>query len=90
VHAAPDLRQLEKLLKATFTELRAAVGLRPLERKKKVRRKRQSVSAVAAIEKTIPEVAQTVPGISPLDSKRVPEPATVMKPEHALPQLVVV
>ncbi len=89
VHAAPDLRQLEKLLKATFTELRAAVGLRPPERKKTVRRKRQSVSAAAAIEKTMREAAQTVPGISPLDSKRVPESATVMKPEHALPQLVV-
>ena len=37
VHAAPDLRQLEKLLKATFTELRLQLGLgRRKERKQSV------------------------------------------------------
>ena len=32
VHAAPDLRRLESLLMTSFTELRAAVGIKPPKR----------------------------------------------------------
>ncbi len=39
-HAAPDLRKMEKLLEASFTELRDAAGIRPPQTKK-VRRKRR-------------------------------------------------
>src|SRR5271165_256922 len=42
VHAAPDLRRLETLLKLSFAELREAAGVRPArkEEKKKVKRTR--------------------------------------------------
>ena len=42
VHAAPDLRRLEKLLQLSFAELRNAAGFRP-ERKKRARPKAETV-----------------------------------------------
>ena len=52
VHAAPDLRRLEKLLQASFAELRDAVGIRPPQ-KKRVRRKSRVVSTAAATLGTV-------------------------------------
>jgi hypothetical protein len=74
VHAAPDLRRLEKLLMTSFTELRAAVGIRPPERKRP-RRKRRVASAVSAPSKSAPVPIPTVSSFSSLESKRIPERA---------------
>jgi len=46
VHAAPDLRRLETLLKASFTELRDAAGIHPpRKRKKKTARAKAQVKS---------------------------------------------
>ncbi len=79
VHAAPDLRRLEELVKQSFTELRDAAGIRPPQ-KKRVRRKRQAVSvssasAKSASAKSAPAPVRTTARVSPLKAKRVPEPS---------------
>jgi len=91
VHAAPDLRKLETLLQESFTELRQGVGLRSPEKKqekkpakKKVRQKRQVAVAVTASA-----VSQVKTNASPLESKRVPEPALTNEQQTVLPQLIV-
>lgn len=74
VHAAPDLRKLEKLLENSFLELRDAVDLRPLH-PKKARKKRQKVSATAV---SASETAESTSGstvLMSIDAKREPEPA---------------
>ena len=53
VHAAPDLRRLEELLKASFTELRAAAGIK-LQDKKSPQRKK-AVPKMRATKAAIPE-----------------------------------
>jgi len=86
VHAAPDLRQMEKLLKRSFTELREAVGIRPPQRKR-ARRKRQILSTTAKSETApVPPVAST---FSPLERKRAPESASHAEPQEALTQPIV-
>lgn len=87
VHAAPDLRRLEKLLQESFTELRHAVGIKPPQ-KKRVRRKRSVVSA-ALPAKTMPAPVPIMTGVSPVASKREPEPAPNNEQEKALTQFVV-
>ena len=85
VHAAPDLRRLENLLMESFTELRAAVGIRPPEQKRP-RRKRKVVSAVGPPK----PVATPLPissRLSSLESKRIAEPTTAAARENALIQL---
>ena len=54
VHAVPDLRRLETLLKASFTELREAAGGRPprKEQKKEEKKKEKRVRAKAEIAST--------------------------------------
>jgi diacylglycerol O-acyltransferase len=51
VHAAPDVRRLENLLKLSFTELREAAGIKPPHKKEKVREKekREHTKAEAAL-----------------------------------------
>jgi diacylglycerol O-acyltransferase len=88
VHAAPDLRRLEKLLMTSFTELRAAVGIRPPERKRP-RRKRRVASAVSAPPKSAPVPIPTVSSFSSLESKRIPERAPTTTQENLLTQLIV-
>jgi diacylglycerol O-acyltransferase / wax synthase len=88
VHAAPDLRRLEKLLMTSFTELRAAVGIRPPERKRP-RRKRRVASAVSAPPKSAPVPIPTVSSFSSLESKRIPERAPTTAQENPLTQLIV-
>jgi diacylglycerol O-acyltransferase len=88
VHAAPDLKRMEKLLETSFTELREAVGLRPPQ-KKKVRRKRQAVPAAAVLAEA---QAQSVAGASTpsaVETKRKPESAPTDPPAKALEQFVV-
>jgi diacylglycerol O-acyltransferase len=88
VHAAPDLRRLEKLLMTSFTELRAAVGIRPPERKRP-RRKRRVASAVSAPPKSAPVPIPTVSSFSSIESKRIPERAPTTAQENPLTQLIV-
>jgi len=54
VHAAPDLRRLEDLLGASFTELRDAAGVHPPRRKKRARAKAQVKSRPAPVTVRIP------------------------------------
>jgi len=87
VHAAPDLRRMENLLLASFTELQQAVGLRQPE-KKKVRRKRPAVpaAAVAPAKTDSPPVAGA---LSPIESRREPQSSPTNATENALAGLVV-
>jgi diacylglycerol O-acyltransferase / wax synthase len=82
VHAAPDLKRMEKLLEESFTELRDAVGLRPPQ-KKKVRRRRPMVPAIAVAAKTEPPSAPVESTSSPVESKRKPESAPTPAPENS-------
>jgi hypothetical protein len=91
VHAAPDLRKMEQLLDASFTELRDAAGIRPSQ-KKKVRRKTKAASTGAAplIEPAPAPVAVPVAiSFLPSESKRVPEAAPATERENVQAQLVV-
>ncbi|MFL6304708.1 MAG: WS/DGAT domain-containing protein, partial [Candidatus Sulfotelmatobacter sp.] len=88
VHAAPDLKRMEKLLQISFTELREAVGLRP-PGKDKTRKKRRAVPAAAVPaepEKREISVAIAAP---PAEVKRKPEPAPSLRAENVLPEVVV-
>lgn len=85
VHAAPDLRRLETLLKLSFTELREAAGVRPprKNKKKRVHAKTQTSSV------TPPTSAETVHVSIPLpsvESRREPEPTA--EAEKILTQLI--
>jgi hypothetical protein len=88
VHAAPDLRRLENLLMESFTELRAAVGIKPPEQKKP-RRKRKVVSKVSAPTRIVPIPVPVPKTLSPLEPKRVAEPVPTAEMENALTQLIV-
>ena len=87
VHAAPDLRRLEKLLMTSFTELRAAVGIRQVE-KKKVRRNRKVKAVAFASAKTEPAATATLDTLSPIEPKRVEAAPTSVR-ENSLTQMVV-
>jgi diacylglycerol O-acyltransferase len=87
VHAAPDLRRLEKLLMTSFTELRAAVGIKPAERKK-VRRNRKVKAVAFASVKTEPAATVILDTFSPIEPKRV-EPAPTSARENSLTHMVV-
>ena len=67
VHAAPDLRRLEELVKQTFTELCDAAGIRPPQ-KKRVRRRRQAVSVSSASAKSAPAKSAPAPDCPPRQS----------------------
>ena len=92
-HIAPDLKQMEKLLLASFIELRDAAGIRP-PTKRKVLRKTKAASTATA-----PEIAPApVPApvaipiavnFSPSESKRAPEAAPATEQVHAEARLVV-
>jgi hypothetical protein len=84
-HAAPDLRKMEKLLEASFTELRDAAGIRPPQTKK-VRRKRQAMSTAAAPARTGPVPVPAVSVTAPVEPKQVAEPAPTTEHENALVQ----
>jgi diacylglycerol O-acyltransferase len=84
-HAAPDLRKMEKLLEASFTELRDAAGIRPPQRKK-VRRKTKAASTavapkIAPAPMPAPLVVPVVVSFSPSESKRAAEAAPATKQE---------
>ena len=86
VNAAPDLRRLEKLLMTSFTELRAAVGIKPVERKK-VQRNRKVKAVVLASAKAQPAATATPDTFSPIEPKRVERAPTGVR-ENSLTQMV--
>jgi diacylglycerol O-acyltransferase len=88
VHAAPDLRRMESLLKESFQELMRDVHLRPSQ-KKNVSRKRHTVPAVAKNEKTAGAQTAPVNGSSPVASKREPGSTSAAVETNALAPLVV-
>jgi hypothetical protein len=85
-HAAPDLRRLEELLQESFAELRAAVGIRPPHTKRQVRKRPASPAAALRTAVTAPA---PISRVSPLESKREPEPAPPAESEKALAQFIV-
>jgi diacylglycerol O-acyltransferase len=88
-HAAPDLRQLEKLLQRCFVELRDAVGLRPPQKTKLTRRRRPAPKIATGAGTIAPQPAPILNVIVPIQSKREPEPASRVQPEKTLRDLVV-
>jgi diacylglycerol O-acyltransferase len=82
VHAAPDLKRMEKLLQTSFKELREAVDLRP-PRTAGVPRKRRAVPATAVSSEAI--VGNTASRVEP----KKPEPAPTPVGESAFAEIVV-
>jgi len=99
VHAAPDLRRLEKLLQESFTELRNAAGIiKPPTKKNSQRQRaskatfskpRQAARAVAEVQAASRPQAVTSAVLIPIPSKQAPEPAPVRETESAAAELVV-
>lgn len=88
MHAAPDLRRLEKLLQDSFVELRDAVGIRPSQELKATRR-RQPASPGPSTPGITATASVPVTSTAPLESKRQPEPAAQANQKNGLTQLVV-
>lgn len=88
VHAAPDLRRLESLLVTNFTELRAAVGIKPPENKK-VRRKRVVRSSAAPTKTASAPVPPVISNVPLLEPKKVLQPGPAVLQENPLTQLIV-
>lgn len=85
VHAAPDLKRMEKLLQTSFKELREAVELRP-PRKTRSRKKGRAVPAAAVSgDSTSHSNGSTA---SPIESKK-PEPASTPVRENSFTEIVV-
>jgi diacylglycerol O-acyltransferase len=82
VHAAPDLRRLEKLLMTSFTELRDAAGNRP-PAKKKVSRKRQVTTTAPVRVAAEPVPFSNATSFSPIRSNAAPGPAPPAEPVSA-------
>jgi diacylglycerol O-acyltransferase / wax synthase len=89
VHAAPDLRRLEKLLMASFTELRNAVGNKPPQKKRKVRGKKSVVAASASAAKATPAAVRAMSAVAHRESALIAEPAAASSTESPLVQLIV-
>ena len=88
VHAAPDLKRMEKLLQISFSELREAVGLRPPQ-KDKTRRKRRAVPAAAVATEPEERHSPIASPAPPIEAKRKPEPAPTARAETVLSEVVV-
>ena len=86
-HAAPDLRQMEKLLAESFTELRDATGIGPRPASK-TRQKRPEASTngkpVRIARATILSAESITSSSPPPQSKRVPEPQPTNEQHSAL------
>jgi hypothetical protein len=86
-HAAPDLKQMEKLLHVSFTELRDAAGIRPPLRRKTKAASTAVAPKIAPAPAPAPVVVPVVVGFS--ESKRVPETAPATKQESDEARFVV-
>jgi diacylglycerol O-acyltransferase / wax synthase len=88
VHAAPDLRRLEKLLRTSFTELRDAVGIQPPQKKRARRAKPQETPKPVPVETV--RVSIPLPAIIPsVESKRAPQSAPAIDQEKVQTQITV-
>jgi diacylglycerol O-acyltransferase / wax synthase len=88
VHAAPDLKRMEKVLLESFEELRQAVGLRP-PKKIRVQRKRRVVAATTVPAELAPRSPTIINETLPPDPKRQPEAAPTPVPEASVGHFVV-
>jgi diacylglycerol O-acyltransferase len=86
VHAAPDLRRLEKLLRSSFTELRDAVGIKPPRKKRARPARAQTVLKPAPVE-TVRVSIPLPANIPAVEAKRAPAPA--IKQEEVQTQFIV-
>jgi len=77
VHAAPDLRRLETLLKLSFTELREAAGVRPPRKEEK--KKQKGVRTKAKVASTPAPAPASGPASAP---PRPLAPVESAVPEH--------
>lgn len=87
VHAAPDLKRMEKLLQTSFKELREAVDLRP-PRTARIQTKRRAVPASAVSSETVRQSTSLADAASPLESKQ-PEPTRTSLPPKSFTEVVV-
>lgn len=87
VHAAPDLRRMEKLLQASFAELQNAVGL-GRSQKKTASRKRRSVPAVAAQESASLSPLSIASNALPIRPNQEPKSHEPLKQENSFAQFV--
>jgi diacylglycerol O-acyltransferase len=87
VHAAPDLRRLEKLLQTSFKELRDAVSTKQ-PGKKKMRSRQRAVPAAAVKLRTNGGIVAAESPSAPVAPKRESASAPVV-PEAAVAQLVI-
>lgn len=88
VHAAPDLRKLEKLLRESFTDLRTAVGIKTAEpAKPRYKRRVKGVASVPSPSASCP--VSVAEALSPIEPKRVTEPLPAAMHENSLTHLVV-
>jgi diacylglycerol O-acyltransferase len=92
VHAAPDLRRLEKLLTLSFTELRAAAGVGPQRKKEPRKSKKMHAKAKAKIASTPVSEPASVGLSIPLPPLASAETAVAVGPpvkeEDVLTQLI--
>ncbi len=88
--AAPDLKQLEKLLKTSFEELRAAVGIRPPDRKRALSKRPFAANAArpAKTDSVLSDVPSTSE-FSSLEPKTAPQPAPATEQQKVLTQFIV-
>jgi diacylglycerol O-acyltransferase len=97
VHAAPDLRRLEKLLMASFTELRNAAGNKPPQKKRRIRGKTRGrvrgttsvVAAGSAPPKATPVAVRATTAVPIREPAPIAEPISASSPESPLMQLIV-
>jgi WS/DGAT C-terminal domain len=87
VHAAPDLKRMEKLLILSFNELRESIGPGKPD-KERARNKRCIVPAVGAEAKTEPAQVPVTSPASPMNTKREAQPAAMAEPKPAMAQFI--
>jgi diacylglycerol O-acyltransferase / wax synthase len=91
VHAAPDLRRLETLLKSSFTELREAAGITPPQKKKekKPEKKVRAKAKIASAPAPEPASVQASIPFRPLASvESATTPGPPVKEEQVLTRLI--
>lgn len=86
VHAAPDLRRLEKLLRTSFTELQNAVNpYRPPKKKVRGKKQRAAAERIAPASMAIPSTKISAPVLE----KREPEPLAIAEDQDRVVETVV-
>lgn len=88
VHAAPDLKRMEKLLQTSFAELREAVGLRPSHTTKTARKRRAVPAAALTAESNITAASIRGPASS-VPAKKQPEGGAKPLPVEMAREVVV-